>query len=136
MFLSQKNFKKWQKILSSPLPLKKMPWLRNFFGGGSLSGLKNKDSIGNARIKKDGKFSCFNKIGRIYWFWFLISLIPSPYDLSNFKHVIHHLRIMGQSMFGTSNFGTAVTLARSCGLRHLMLTSNHFNSATIRLAKF
>ena len=26
-------------------------------------------------------------------------------------------------MFGTSNFGTAVTSEPSCGLRHLMLTS-------------
>ena len=25
-------------------------------------------------------------------------LIPSPYDLSNFKHVIHHLRIIPYSM--------------------------------------
>ena len=39
------------------------------------------------------------------------------------KIVIEKGEATGQSMFGTSNFGTEVTSAPSCGLRHLMLTS-------------
>ena len=39
------------------------------------------------------------------------------------KSLFVHGHSGGQSMFGTSNFGTEVTSAPNCGLRHKMLTS-------------
>ena len=39
------------------------------------------------------------------------------------KSLFVHGHSGGQSMFGTSNFGTEVTSTPNCGLRHQMLTS-------------
>ena len=44
-------------------------------------------------------------------------------ELKDSEAIKHSSGQDGQSMFGTSNFGTGVTTALSCGLRHQMLTS-------------
>ena len=51
--------------------------------------------------------------------------------LSRLRTCPHNSK-MGQSMFGTSNFGTEVTSTPSCGLRHQMLTSAPCKMTTCR----